>query len=94
MDMYSKMDGSIPVSQVLGGVWKIQKKPKAADQREENKKKNKEKQDEEKDFEDGRIVPDDREMAMETDILVNNHIVESNSDDDASSPKRKIDIVI
>jgi hypothetical protein len=93
MDMYSKMDGSTSVSQVLGGVWKIQKKSGADDQRDESKKKNKEKQEEEKDFEDGRVL-NDHEMTMEADILINDGITETGSKEDYPSPKRKIDIVI
>lgn len=91
MDMYSKMDGSTPVSQVLGGVWKIQKKPRADDQHEAGKK-NKGKKEEEKDFEDGR-VPDDREM-MEADAHADNGIIENDSKEDEPSPTRKIDIII
>ena len=93
MDMYSKLDGSTSVSQVLGWVWKIQKKPGADDQRGESKKKNKEKQEEEKDFEDGRVL-NDHEMTMEADTLINDDITETHSKEDDPSPKRKIDIVI
>jgi hypothetical protein len=91
MDMYSKMDGSTPVSQGLGGVWKIQKKPRADDQ-QEARKKNKEKKEEEKDFEDGRVL-NDREMT-EADSRADNGIIENDSKEDDPSPMRKIDIII
>jgi len=45
-------------SQVLGGVWKIQKNPGLTINGARARKKNKEKQEEEKDFEDGRVLND------------------------------------
>jgi len=91
MDMYSKMDGSTPVSQVLDGVWKIQKKPRSDDQHE-TRKKNREKKQEEKDFEDGRVLSDHEMMEAET--HADTGIIENDSNEDEPSPTRKIDIII
>jgi|WetSurMetagenome_2_1015567.scaffolds.fasta_scaffold120276_4 hypothetical protein len=95
MDMYSKMDGSAPVSQILGGVWKIQKKPSTDDQHVDERKKNRKKKEEEKNFEDGRITGDN-EMIMGDDAPLNNEDVKNeNAPEEDSSPARhKIDITI
>ena len=51
MDIYSKLNGSTPISPVSGGVWKIQKKRKTDDEKQRNKKGKKESK-EEKDLKD------------------------------------------
>lgn len=93
MDMYPKLEGTVPVSQVSGGVWGIRKKNRIDDQRGENKKQDKGKKEEEKEFEDGRF-PDGPEMIMDTETLVNEENAGSDSGNDTSAAARKIDIVI
>jgi len=92
MDMYSKMDGSIPVSPVLDGVWGIQKKGRIDDQRNEKRKRDKGKKGEEEDFMDGR-VPDEQEMITDAETQVDEDNAD-NSKDDNPSTTRKIDIII
>ena len=93
MDMYSKMDGSASVSQVMGGVWKIQKKTRVDDRHGESGKKNKEKHEEENGFEDGRVL-EDYEMTVEPEAHIDGENTETDSKEDVPSPARKIDIVI
>jgi hypothetical protein len=97
MDMNSKMDGSAPVSQILGGVWKIQKMPSTDDQSTDSrKKKNRKKnEDEEKNFEDGRVT-DDNEMITGAETTLGNvdDKNENAAKDDSSPVPHKIDIII
>jgi hypothetical protein len=91
MDMSSKMDGSAPVSQALGGVWEIQKKGRIDDQRKENRKKDKDRKEEETEFEDG-LVPKEEEITTDTEAGVQKE--ESDPKDESPSTTRKIDIII
>jgi hypothetical protein len=91
MDMNSKMDGSAPVSQALGGVWEIQKKGRIDDQRKENRKKDKDRKEVETEFEDG-LVPKEEEMTTETGAELQKEA--SDSKDESPATTRKIDIII
>jgi hypothetical protein len=93
MDMYSKMDGSAPVSPVLGGLWEVQKKGRTDDQKNENRKKGREKKEEGTDFEDGR-VPGEQEMTTDGETQVKEDNTETDSKNDNPSKTRKIDIII
>jgi hypothetical protein len=95
MDMYSKMDGSAPVSPILGGVWKIQKKPSTGDQHGDGGKKDREKKEEEKNFEDGRIAGGN-EMIMDADKPLDSEDIENEttSQENGSPARHKIDITI
>jgi len=96
MDMNSKMDGSAPVSQILGGVWKIQKMPSKDDQSTDSRKKNRKKNEgEEKNFEDGRVT-DDNGMITGADTALGNGDGknENAAKDDSSPAPHKIDIII
>jgi len=91
MDMSSKMDGSVPVSQALGGVWEIQKRGRiVTDQRDEKRKKDKDDQGEEK-FEDG-LVPNEEEVKASAEAEVEKE--EADSEAEGLAATRKIDIVI
>jgi len=93
MDMYSKMDGSTPVSPALGGVWSIQKKSATDDRHNNNSKKTGKYKEKEKDFEDG-WVPDDQEMTTDAETKPDDQNDEGDTKDDNPSSTRKIDILI
>jgi hypothetical protein len=93
MNMYPKVDGTTNVSTVLGGLWEIQKKGRTDDQHEKNGNKNKGKKDEENEFEDGRIAEENK---LDTDDMnqINEDKPLTELKEVASSPARKIDIII
>ena len=93
MEMYSKMDGSTPVSPALGGVWEIQKKGRIDDQHKKNRKKGKENKEEEKEFEDGLVVEEQGTMEA-SEKEVDEDKKDNDLKDDNPSEARKIDIFI
>jgi hypothetical protein len=94
MDMNSKMDGSAPVSQVLDGVWNIQKVGRTDDQPKDKSKKEKEKKPEEaEEFEDGRMQ-EEQDVIIDVKTQANEDNSDTDSQDENHSTTKKIDIVI
>ncbi|MBN1627586.1 MAG: hypothetical protein JW944_13765 [Deltaproteobacteria bacterium] len=91
MDMYSKMEGTTPVSSALDGVWEIQKK--RIDEKLNDKRKNNSEKKEEEEFEDG-LVPREEEKITVEGKESGKERTDTDKADEAHSSKRKIDIII
>jgi hypothetical protein len=91
MDMYSKMDGSTPVSSALDGVWDIQKRGIIKDQKNGKSKKDQDKKEEETEFEDG-LVP--KEKKMNRGPAAEPKQEENEATEENPPTERKIDIII
>ncbi len=91
MDTYSKMDGPVPVSSGLDGVWNIQKRGVIKDQENRKTKKDQDKKEEEKTFEDGLVLTEDE---MKKDAREETEQDGSQPAEESPPAERKIDIII
>lgn len=92
MDMYSKMDGTAPVSTALDGVWEIRRKGRIDEQLNDKRRKNRENKEEEE-FEDG-LVPREQETITAEETEPDKDKAQNGSTDEDHSTTRKIDIII
>lgn len=94
MDMYSKMDGSAPVSSAVDGVWGIQKKGRIDDQRNGKGRKGRDRIEEEEEFEDGLVPREQEESAAAEEKESDKGGTGADSKNEDPSTTRKIDIII
>ena len=90
MDIYSKLDGTAPISPPSGGVWKIRKKSKTDDQR---RRKFKKRDGKERDTQND-LATEEQEIKVDTEELDADEQIGYGSAKKKNRLKRKIDLTI
>ncbi len=90
MDIYSKLDGTAPLSPPSGGVWKIRKKSKTDDQR---RRKFKRRDGKERDIQDN-LAPEEQENNVAAESFDSDEQIGYGSAKKKNRLKRKIDLTI